>query len=94
MIKQYKINTDGFVDIIQDESIVEGFTEYDDANKPKAVTDRLLEINNKFEAAQYQRDRAAAYPAVQDQLDNIYHNGIAGWKATIKAVKDANPKPV
>jgi hypothetical protein len=29
-----------------------------------------------------------------DQLDDIFHNGVDGWKATIQAVKDANPKPV
>jgi hypothetical protein len=29
-----------------------------------------------------------------DQLDDIFHNGVAGWKKTIQAVKDANPKPV
>ena len=32
------------------------------------------------------------YPPIADQLDDIYHNGIDGWKATIKAIKDANPK--
>lgn len=32
------------------------------------------------------------YPPIKDQLDDIYHNGIDGWKATIKAIKDANPK--
>ena len=32
------------------------------------------------------------YPNIQDQLDDIYHNGIDGWKATIKAVKDKYPK--
>ena len=32
------------------------------------------------------------YPSIQDQLDDIYHNGIDGWKTTIKAIKDANPK--
>ena len=32
------------------------------------------------------------YPSIGDQLDDIYHNGIDGWKATIKAIKDANPK--
>ena len=26
------------------------------------------------------------------QLDDIYHNGIDGWKATIKAIKDKYPK--
>ena len=44
-------------------------------------------INNK-----YQRDRAIAYPSIVDQLDDLYHNGIDGWKKTIKAVKDKYPK--
>ena len=44
-------------------------------------------------ATKYQRDRAAEYPSVVDQLDDIYHNGVDGWKATIKATKDKYPKP-
>ena len=35
---------------------------------------------------------AEAYPSIEDQLDNIYHNGVDAWKADIKAIKDANPK--
>tara|TARA_B100001093_G_C26592474_1_gene912153 strand:+ start:533 stop:673 length:141 start_codon:yes stop_codon:yes gene_type:complete len=31
--------------------------------------------------------------SIEDQLDNIYHNGVDAWKADIKAIKDANPKP-
>ena len=27
-----------------------------------------------------------------DQLDDIYHNGVVGWKNTIKATKDKYPK--
>ena len=38
-------------------------------------------------------DRAKEYPSIVDQLDDIYHNGIDGWKTTIKAVKDKYPKP-
>ena len=33
------------------------------------------------------------YPPIADQLDDIFHNGVAGWKKTIQAVKDAHPKP-
>ena len=40
----------------------------------------------------YINKRAAEYPNIVDQLDDIYHNGIDGWKATIKAVKDKYPK--
>ena len=36
--------------------------------------------------------RKKSYPTWQDQLDNIYHNGIVGWKATIKTTKDKYPK--
>mgnify|MGYP001286046838 FL=1 len=41
---------------------------------------------------EYQYKRAAEYPSIVDQLDDLYHNGIDGWKTTIKAVKDKYPK--
>ena len=47
----------------------------------------------EYDALKYQRDRAKEYPSWQDQLDDIYHNGLDGWKATIKATKDKYPKP-
>tara|TARA_B100001250_G_scaffold273094_1_gene235849 strand:+ start:4122 stop:4397 length:276 start_codon:yes stop_codon:yes gene_type:complete len=40
----------------------------------------------------YQKKRAAEYPSIADQLDDIYHNGIDAWKATIKTTKDKYPK--
>ena len=52
----------------------------------------ITDLDNVYAAKKYQRDRAAEYPAVVDQLDDIYHNGIDAWKATIKAVKDKYPK--
>ena len=51
------------------------------------------ELNTAYDAVKYQRDRAAEYPSVVDQLDDIYHNGIDAWKATIKTTKDKYPKP-
>ena len=36
--------------------------------------------------------RATEYPSIADQLDDIYHNGIDAWKATIKTTKDKYPK--
>ena len=41
----------------------------------------------------YKTDRAAAYPSIADQLDQIYHEGLDAWKATILAVKAEYPKP-
>lgn len=40
----------------------------------------------------YINKRTAEYPSIKDQLDDLYHNGINGWKATIKAIKDKYPK--
>ena len=53
---------------------------------------KQAELQADFDAKQYQRDRAEEYPTWQDQLDDIYHNGIDAWKATIKATKDKYPK--
>jgi len=40
----------------------------------------------------YINKRFVEYPTIADQLDDLYHNGIDGWKATIKTVKDKYPK--
>ena len=49
-------------------------------------------LQAEYDANQYQRDRAAEYPSMEDQLDDIFHNGVEGWKTTIQAVKDKFPK--
>jgi len=51
------------------------------------------ELQADYDAKKYQRDRALAYPSYADQFDTIYHQGIDVWKAEIKKVKDAYPKP-
>ena len=43
-------------------------------------------------AKTYADKRRAEYPTWQDQLDDIFHNGIDGWKATIQVTKDKYPK--
>jgi hypothetical protein len=53
---------------------------------------KMVELQADYDAKQYQRDRAAEYPSMADQLDDIYHNGIDAWKATIKITKDKYPK--
>jgi len=41
----------------------------------------------------YKEKRAAEYPAIADQLDYIYHNGIDAWKTDmIDPVKTKYPK--
>jgi hypothetical protein len=55
--------------------------------------DGLAQMQADFDAKQYQRERAVAYPSIADQLDQIYHEGIDAWKETIAAVKAEYPKP-
>ena len=50
------------------------------------------ELQTAYDNNAYQRSRAVAYPSMADQLDDIYHNGVDAWKATIKKVKDKYPK--
>jgi len=56
------------------------------------IKNKIDELEADYAAKQYQRNRAAEYPSIKDQLDDIYHNGVDGWKTTIKAVKDKYPK--
>ena len=53
---------------------------------------KKIELQTEYDNNKYQRDRAKEYPSIANQLDDIYHNGIDGWKTTIKTVKDKYPK--
>ena len=50
------------------------------------------DIKAKMVSMEYIPKRASEYPSIADQLDDLYHNGIDGWKETIKAIKDKHPK--
>jgi len=57
---------------------------------------KQVELQADYDANQYQRDRAAVYPYIGDQMDMIYHDQVDGtttFKDAIKAIKDAHPKP-
>lgn len=56
------------------------------------IAAKKIELQVEYENNAYQRNRAVEYPSVIEQLDDIYHNGIDGWKATIKETKDKYPK--
>ena len=71
--------------------------EWHDDNPTGITNEQILakqaELQAAYDAKEYQRKRKKEYPAIEDQLDDIYHNGIDGWKATIKVTKDKYPKP-
>lgn len=58
-----------------------------------AVAAEITRLEADYAAKQYQRDRAAKYPSIEDQLDLLYHKGMTGWKAVITAIKEEYPKP-
>tara|TARA_R100001463_G_scaffold125678_1_gene183184 strand:+ start:132 stop:407 length:276 start_codon:yes stop_codon:yes gene_type:complete len=59
----------------------------------KSISIDQSAIDAEFAKQEYKNKRADEYPSVKAQLDDIYHNGIDGWKATIKTTKDKYPKP-
>ena len=69
---------------------------HDGGSKPteKECTDGLAALQAAWdlEYNSYKSKRRAEYPDYASQLDDIYHNGIDGWKTTIKAIKDKYPK--
>jgi hypothetical protein len=58
----------------------------------KDIKAKQKELDAEYVSNEYQRQRKTEYPKIADQLDDIYHNGIDGWKETIKAIKDKYPK--
>jgi hypothetical protein len=44
------------------------------------IQTEITRLQAEYDSNQYQRDRATDYPAIADQLDDIFHNGIKGWK--------------
>ena len=56
---------------------------------------KMVEVQAEYDANQYQRDRATAYPSIQEQLDMQYWdkvNGTTNWEDAIAKVKSDNPK--
>ncbi len=58
----------------------------------KEILTKQKELIAEYNSKEYQRKRRFEYPPIEDQLDDLYHNGIDGWKSTIKAIKDKYPK--
>ena len=68
----------------------ETITAWDENNS--LVTIDWSQVNTWTDPDEYKYKRQAEYPSIVDQLEDIYHNGIDGWKATIKTTKDKYPK--
>ena len=71
----------------------EAYAEAIEGSEIAIDADLIARMNAEIVSNQYQQARRDAYPPLEDQLDNIFHNGIDAWKADIQAIKDAYPKP-
>lgn len=58
------------------------------------VAAEAARLQAEWEATQYRRNRAPAYPPIGEQLDALFHAGVfpAEMAARIQAVKDQFPK--
>jgi hypothetical protein len=63
-----------------------------DAQGNKVEID-MAAVNAWVDPNAYQRNRAAEYPSIADQLDTLYHGGYDAWKATVQSIKEKYPKP-
>ena len=56
---------------------------------------KMTELQAEYDANEYQRERATAYPSIQEQLDMQYWdkvNGTTNWEDAIAKVKSDIPK--
>ena len=58
------------------------------------ITTETASLQAAYDAQAYARTRRPLYPAIGDQLDDLYHAGVfsAEMTAKLKKVKDDNPK--
>ena len=69
------------------------FTEEEETKRDAEEAQWLADFTI-WEAQEYARNRAVEYPDMRDQLDYIFHNGVAKWKTDmIEPVKAKYPKP-
>ena len=57
------------------------------------INAEIARLQAEYDNNVYQRNRAAAYPSVVDQLDKMFHSGFQAWKDEIQKVKEKYPKP-
>ena len=85
------LHSDAKVQVVEEKDII-----WIDKNPNNITTDqiniKLAELITTYNNLKYQRERASEYPKIVDQLDELYHNGLDGWKAKIKLIKDKYKK--
>tara|TARA_R100001126_G_C4869078_1_gene171929 strand:- start:830 stop:1126 length:297 start_codon:yes stop_codon:yes gene_type:complete len=85
------LDSDAKVQVVEEKDII-----WIDKNPNNITRDqinsKLAQLMTTYNSLKYQRERAMEYPTIVDQLDELYHNGLDGWKAKIKLIKDKYKK--
>ena len=69
---------------------------YLDGQKPPSdeeIDAEVKRLQDEYDAQEYARNRADAYPSFAEQFDLLYHKGVTGLKAELKKTKDKYPNP-
>ena len=82
--------TDPFNKIYANLSVLDGGSKPTESDCTTGLA--TLQAAWDLENNSYKSQRRAEYPSIEDQLDDIYNNGLDAWKATIKTTKDKYPK--
>ena len=86
---------------ISGSTTLESFIYHEGQTPPteEEIQTKLKELQDDYDAKEYQRDRQPEYPAIGDQLDMLFHAIDAGkvdktsdFYKILKAVKDKYPK--
>ena len=79
------------------DGVVEGYVANGGGALPSdsEINAEITRLRNEVTATEYQRKRAATYPPIGDQLDDLYKKGAFSTEmaAKLKKVKDDNHKP-
>ena len=90
MIDKHQIISNLYSDAVSVSEIGGVFKAYDKDGKEISIVKSAIDA--EYAKVEYKDKREIEYPSIADQLDDLYHNGIDGWKTTIKKTKDKYPK--
>jgi len=67
-----------------------------DPTSKSDIEAEVIRLESEWNAQEYARNRASAFPSIGDQLDMQFHDLVDGtttWKDAVAKVKADNPKP-
>ena len=78
--------------VMKDDEIIKWFSSETQPTEEE-ITAEQTRLDAVYTNNEYQRQRAAEYPSVVDQLDKMFHSGFQAWKDEIQKDKEKYPKP-